>query len=110
MRSKLTVKLYNFSRNRDKLDFLKILRQESVTDLEKHKQKCSRVNCNFESSRKTGIWLIDQEVDSINKYYCFETISEDAFSVEEESSLHCKLNDIVEKLQNLGYGQEIIFS
>jgi hypothetical protein len=109
LQSKLTNKLYTFSRDRDKLDFLKILRQESVAALEKHTKTCSKSNCDFVEQHETGIWVIDQKVDSINKYYHSESASEDTFTAEEESTLHCKLNEIAEQLQNLGYGQEIIF-
>ena len=109
LKSKLSSKLYNFERKRDKLDFLKILRQESVLALEEHKTTCNKTNCDFVKEREIGIFVIDQAIDSTKKYYRYEPLSDDAFTTEEESTLHSKLNEIADKLRDLGYGQEIIF-
>jgi len=109
LKSELNRKLYNFTRDRDKLDFLKILRQESVREKEEHKKICTKNICPFEEDRETGIFAIDQEIDSINRFYRYEPLSEDKFTPEEESELQCKLNEIVERLEKLGFGQEIIF-
>ena len=109
LKSKLSSKLYNFERERDKLDFLKILRQETVLALEKHKNICNKTYCDFVKEREIGIFVIDQAIDSTKKYYRYEPLSDDAFTTEEESTLHSKLNEIADKLRDLGYGQEIIF-
>jgi len=109
LKSELNRKLYNFTRDRDKLDFLKILRQESVREKEEHKKVCNKNGCPYEEERETGIFAIDQEIDSINRFYKYEPPSDDKFTPEEESELQCKLNIIAEKSKQLGYGQEIIF-
>lgn len=109
LKSKLTTKLYDFSRDRDKLDFLKILRQESLKLEENHKRECNSAGCSKVEEFELGLFVIDQEIDSINSYYCYEPKSNDTFSSEEESDIHSKLNDIIDTLKNLGYGQEIIF-
>jgi len=108
LQSKLKSKLRIFSRDRDKLDFLKICRQESVREKEKHMKSCTKGGCQFEEIRDTGIFVIDQEIDNINRFYKFEPISEDKFTPEEESGLHCKLNEITQKLEQLGVEQEKI--
>lgn len=109
LKSKLTTKLYDFNRDRDKLDFLKVLRQGTIADKEKHLVKCKKVDCPYVKDRDLGIFIIDQEIDDINKFYSPEINDKDKFSSEEESVLHSKLNDIIEELHKQGLGQEIIF-
>lgn len=108
LKATLTSKLYNFNKDRDKLDFLKTLRVQTVQDKEEHMKTCS--GCGFDEGRDIGTFAIDQEIDEINEYYSFEPKKEDSFSSEEESVLHNKLNDILDKLEKQGYGQEIIFN
>lgn len=107
LKSKITMKLYNFNRDRDKLDFLKTLRINNIADKEKHMKTCS--GCGYDKEIDIGVFAIDQEIDEINRFYTFEPKPEDEFSVEEESALHNKLNSILEKLEKQGFGQQIIF-
>ncbi len=88
LKSKLTTKLYDFNRDRDKLDFLKVLRQGTIADKEKHMEKCKKVDCRYVKDRDLGIFVIDQEIDDINKFYSPEINDKDKFSSEEESVLH----------------------
>lgn len=105
----LTSKLYDFNRNRDKLDFLKILREHIVLDKEEHLKICKEKWCKMPEERDLGIFVVDQEVDSINEYYTFEPKKDDVFTAEEESKLHSKLNEVIEHLSTLKLGQEVIF-
>ncbi len=105
----ITTKLYDFSRNRDQLDFLKTLRTLSIEDKENHKKTCRNENCDYEETRDVAVFAIDQEIDSIMKYYSYESPSLDAFTSKEESNIHAKLNDIIHKLEKQGFGQQIIF-
>ena len=108
LKSSLDSKLYNFNRDRDKLDFLKILRTTCKEDIEEHiSGGC--VGCGYEEPRNRAIFAIEQEIESINKYYSFEPKKDDVFSSEEESDLHSKLNKIIEELEKQGFGQQIIF-
>lgn len=107
LKSNLSSKLYEFNRDRDKLDFLKILRTKTVEDKIEHAKNCS--GCGYDESREVVLFVIDQEVDDINRFYSFEPKPEDEFSVTEESELHTKLNDIISKLEQQGFGQQIIF-
>ena len=65
--------------------------------------------CSFEKERKTAIFVIEQEIESINRFYTFEPKSDDVFLSDEESKLHGKLNDIIESLEKQSFGQQIIF-
>ncbi|WP_111672808.1 hypothetical protein [Algoriphagus litoralis] len=109
LKDKLSSKLYEFSRDRDKLDFLKILRQDTFLQKEEHLLKCKTKGCDFCKDREYGIFVIDQEIDTINEYYSYEAKKKDKFTAEEESELHTKLNEIIVKLEKQGFGQEIIF-
>lgn len=108
IKSTLEMKLYDFKRDRDKLDFLKILHEKTIFAKEEHARNCK--GCSFDDTRNLGLFAIEQEIESINEYYTFKPKSEDAFTVEQESKLHSKINEIIEKLENLGVGQEVIFN
>ena len=107
IKSRINEKLYDFNRNRDKLDFLKILYDKTIEAKEKHPKNCT---CIFDESRNIGLFALEQEVESINKYFIPEIKSNDSFSVDEESNIHSRLNEVLVNLENLGYGQEIIFN
>jgi hypothetical protein len=109
LKTQLTSKVYDFNRKRDQLDFLKVLRQDTISQKEDHLKECQRQGCHFPEERDLGLFVIDQEIDSINEYYVFEPKSTDKFTSEQESKLHNKLNEIIDQLTKQGYGQEIIF-
>ena len=109
LKDRLDSKLYLFRKNKDKLDFLKVLIQEIKLDIENHESGCRRPGCLYREDKDSGIFLINQEIDSINEYFTFEPKNEDKFSTEEETSLHIKLNEIIDRLNQQGLGQEILF-
>lgn len=109
LKERIDDKLINFKRNRDKLDFLKVLKVEIENDLRNHLLTCSNSNCGYENQTNIALFLVSQEVDYINETYTYIPKSEDQFSVEEETSSHNKLNEILERLNKQGVGQEIIF-
>lgn len=107
LKSNLTDKLYDFNREQDKLDFLRVLRSKTLKDKEEHAKTCR--GCSFDEIRTTALFVIDQELDEINSYYTYSLHKEYEFTSKEESELHNKLNDISDYLKELGFGQEIIF-
>lgn len=107
LKSTLVSKLYNFNRDRDKLDFLKILKVSCSNDIAQHMKGCN--GCGYDKERNVAIFAIEQEIEDVNKYYVFEAKKEDEFTPEEESKLHYKLNKIIEDLEKQHYGQQIIF-
>lgn len=109
LKQRLETKLSVFRRNRDKLDFLKILITETKNNVLEHERTCPNPNCGYEEDKNMGIFLMEQEIDYINETYTFAPKSDDQFSVEEETSLHCKLNEILDRLNKQGLGQEILF-
>lgn len=109
LKANIDSKLAVFNRDRDKLDFLKVLISETKKDVAKHEETCTNENCKYDKERSLGVFLMEQEIDTINEYFTFEPKNEDKFSVEEETSLHNKLNQIIEKLNKQELGQEILF-
>ena len=109
LKDRLDSKLYLFRKDRDKLDFLKVLIQEIKLDIENHESDFRRSGCKYREDKDSGIFLINQEIDTINEYFTFEPKNEDKFSTEEETSLHIKLNEIIDRLNQQGLGQEILF-
>lgn len=106
IKSIIVSKLYDFNRDRDKLDFLKILYEKTIEAKKKHPENCT---CPFDRSRNVGLFAIEQEIENINSYYTFTAKSGESFTTIQESKLHSMLNEMAENLKKLGYGQEIIF-
>ena len=61
IKSRVTFKLYDFNRDRDKLDFLKILHKRTTDELGLHGPNC---NCDHDVDRKTCLFVIEQEIES----------------------------------------------
>lgn len=110
LKSSLSSKLYNFNRDKDKLFFLSVLRKEVEIEKLEHEKTCKTLNCSISEEKEIGLFVIDQEIDSLNKYFEFEPTLSDRFNIEEQVDLHNKLNQIEEQLKKLGYGQEVIFN
>jgi hypothetical protein len=109
LKGRLDSKLYLFNKDKDKLDFMKVLIQEIHLDIEDHEKRCTRKDCEYRELRAEGLFLIEQEIDAINEYFEFVPKKDDAFSTDDEISLHNKLNDIIEHLKKQDLGQEILF-
>jgi hypothetical protein len=109
LKDRLDNKLHLFRKDKDQLDFLKVLVFEINKDIEVHESDCTRIGCEYREMRNPGFFLIRQEIDEINNRFKFEPKNEDRFSTEDEISLHHKLNEILEKLDRQDLGQEILF-
>lgn len=109
LKDRLDSKLYLFNKDKDKLDFMKVLMQEIHLDIEDHEKGCTRKDCQYRELKAEGLFLIEQEIDAINEYFEFVPKKEDTFSTDDEISLHNKLNDIMEHLKKQDLGQEILF-
>lgn len=108
LKSALTSELYdNFNLDKDKLEFLRKLRIICSEDGENHMKTCK--GCGYERKIENGLFVIDQEIKSINAFYVFEVEDSNIFSPEEESKQDDRINKIMEELQKLGFGQQIIF-
>ena len=109
LKDRLESKLDLFNKDKYKLDFMKVLTQEIHLDIDNHELTCTRKGCQYREAKDEGLFLIQQEIDSINEYFEFVPKKEDTFSTQEETSLHNKLNEIIEHLKKQDLGQEILF-
>lgn len=111
-RSRISSKLYNFNREKDKLFFLNVLRKEVEVEKHEHEKTCNTTpdKCIVSIAKETAFFVIDQEIEAISKSFEFQPKKEDEFESIERAFLHNKLNDIIGQLEKLGYGQEIIFN
>lgn len=107
--SDLSSKLYSLKRKKDKLFFLNVLRKEVLNQKLEHEKDCSTVNCAISQEKETGLFVIDQEIEEISQSYEYQPKQTDEFSSEQKSELHNSLNEIKDKLTELGFGQQIIF-
>ncbi len=105
----LSSKLYSIKRKKDKLFFLNILRKEVLNQKLEHEKTCTTVNCGTSQEKETGLFVIDQEIEEISQSYEYQPKYSDEFSSEKKSELHNSLNEIKERLTELGFGQQIIF-
>jgi hypothetical protein len=106
---RISSKVYHFKRERDQLEFLRTLLTLSENEKRNHEKDCTNKNCDFSIERERGKFAIEQNIDEIEEYYTYEAKPKEKFTTEEESELNEKLNVIIQKLNDQGLGQEILF-
>lgn len=108
LKSRLTSQLYNFNRERDRLTFSKILREETFKEKNKHVEGgCKKTDCVEQQKWNLGLFVIEQEIEDLEE----QTISEpkDVFTVQERLVIVQRLDTILENYDRTTLGQEIIF-
>ena len=70
LQDRLDNKLHLFRKDKDQLDFLKVLVNEINKNIEVHESDCTRIGCEYREMRNPGFFLIRQEIDEI-KLSCF---------------------------------------
>ena len=109
LKDRLDAKLHLFRKDKDQLDFLKVLFNEIMRDIETHESDCKTIGCKYRENKANGFFLIQQEVDGINNRLVFEPNNEDRFSTDDEISLHNKLNSIIDQLDRQDAAQDALF-
>ncbi|MEE1898101.1 hypothetical protein GN157_00430 [Flavobacterium rakeshii] len=109
VKNQLDSKLYSFTRDRDKLYFLRVLQETIRQKKVNHEKVCKGNGCTEVEDYETILFVIEQEHESINRYFEPEIKREDDFSVDEQINLHNKINEVLDHLSSLKMGQEIIF-
>jgi hypothetical protein len=108
-KSKLDQKLSLLYRDEDKLNFLRKLKEENQIEITEHKIKCDKSECQFMKDRNAGMFLYNQEIEYLNEHYVFKPLDEDKFTPQDQANYDQKINDILQKLESLGHGQEVIY-
>lgn len=102
-------KLSYFRRPKEKLEFLKILREKIIEDKISHEKECTSKDCEVSNEKEMGIFVVEQEVEVVLESLNFEAQKEEEFTSNEKIELFKTLDKIKMQVDNLGLGQEIIF-
>jgi hypothetical protein len=107
--NRIDSRLHQFRREKDQLEFLRILLNASEQEKIEHEKDCSTKDCDISKSKARGKFAIEQSIEEIESYYEFEPSPNEKFTGEEESKLNKKLDEIIDKLNKQDLGQEILF-
>ncbi|MGB8191730.1 MAG: hypothetical protein WCF67_07425, partial [Chitinophagaceae bacterium] len=100
-------KLSLYRTDKNKYYFLKELRKLIHKDEVTH--NCGRQNCGHERLTANAKFIIDQELESLETYFSPDFIQKEEFAGHEKVDMNAKIDEVLESLQNLGLGQQIIF-
>jgi hypothetical protein len=107
---KLDDKIYNnYSSDRNRFHFLTTLRREVKQDLLDHKAKCKNPDCSYEKGSDVALFVIDQELESLESYFSPETAADGGFTSGEKVDMNSKLDEILEKLSVHDAAHQVIF-
>ncbi len=106
--NQLSEKLYSFKTDKNKLYFLTVLRKEFFDKKNEHEKDCTMENCSESQQLNTGLFVLDEQLEELNRYYSPEIKTEDNFSNEDKANLHTKLNEILDRFEKMNFGQQVI--
>lgn len=104
----LKEQLDTYRTDKTKLFFLTELRKSISEEKIKHEKTCRTSNCSTSNAFDTGLFVIDEELEVMSQYFQPETKTNNPFSFEEISSLHRKLDEILDRFQKVDFGHEIL--
>ncbi len=114
LKDSLETKLYTYNRDIEKKFFLRLKRDSVEEAAHSHKIKCTTPNCPKDDAYKDKIFIIDQAIEEINKYYEFEAPESEYLTAKEETIVHTTLNELKIKLNELfdftSESQEVLFN
>ncbi|HWI92433.1 MAG TPA: hypothetical protein VNT20_14230 [Flavisolibacter sp.] len=102
----LNERLYVFKTDKNRHEFLSALRKLVVHDETTH--NCGRPNCGHEKLTGMSKFVIDQELELLAVHFVPSGTSKE-FTDSEKVEMNAKIDEALEKLQNLGIGQQVIF-
>jgi len=102
---KVNSKLYDFRKDRYKIEFIEFLMHSFKKKGEKHEKKCKdTLTCNESKFYRQILFLLTEELEEIKK-----STDEDPFFKSDKSEINDKLDEILAQFQTLKNGQEIIY-
>lgn len=112
---KLKDEIELFRKNKDKIAHLKNIEKELKEEKEKHEKICPKEpgTCPTTRSYEKCLFFVQQELEAIvdekldKKYFLDQ---DQQFDKQEINTLSDKIDEALEQLKVLGYGQEVIFS
>ncbi|WP_460219374.1 hypothetical protein [Psychroserpens sp. MEBiC05023] len=104
---KLKSELYRYNNNSDKLNFISVVRNYVQEQHDNHYEECkNRERCDELKDYKKGLYFID----SLGTDYGVKFKQEDVFSEFEKSEYNNKLDRILNDLNEIKKGQELIYN
>jgi|SRR5690554_3689792 len=102
---KVNSKLYDFRKDRYKIEFMHYLMQSLKNDEENHAKHCKNpITCTESKFYRQILFLLTEELEEIKK-----STDEDPFFENDKSEINAKLDEILAQYQTLKNGQEIIY-
>jgi predicted CopG family antitoxin len=103
--AKVISKLYDFKKDRYKIEFLHYLMQSFKEEEVEHEVHCKNPKtCTESKFYRQILFLLTEELEDIKK-----NTDEDPFYEKDKSEINDKLDDILAQFQTLKNGQEIIY-
>lgn len=107
-KERLDTKLYEFTGLKNKRRFLTILRKIVLDEKNEFERKYSS-DSHLVNDREIALFAIDEQIE-YHQSDIEESDITDPFSPAEQSEQYQKINEVLDKLEKLGLGQEIIFA
>lgn len=104
--SELESQLYKFNREKDKLKYLTIVSEYVKEEAEKHSKECGApTTCTTSQMHREATFFINQMLEE----YGIGINNEEVFTSEERYENDRKLDDLLQEIEKLRMGQEIIY-
>ncbi|MGL1888301.1 MAG: hypothetical protein OCD76_17430 [Reichenbachiella sp.] len=101
----LQSQLYDLNKDVDKIEFIHLTRNGLESQLTKHEETCKNPEtCQFSKGYEMAFYFMDQELEELGIQK-----SDDHFTFDEQYDQDSKLDEILEEVQKLRKGQEIIY-
>jgi hypothetical protein len=88
---------------------LKSLRKSGEEILFEHRKKCSKTDCAQVKGSQYLNFVIEQELELTRGFLRTEDFNGDEFTSIDRIGTNCKIDEVLQKLNDLGLGQEILF-
>lgn len=114
LKDSLESKLYIYDRALEKKYFLRLMRIGVKTKFDEHTATCTTENCRKDDGFRDKLFVLDQAIESIDKYYEYEAADTDKLSPEEEVNVHSAINElkqVIKEMSNFNKtSQEVLFN
>lgn len=107
-KEELDKRLVNIINKKDKVAFLYVLRKETHKRCKEH-EGCTNPTCKMDKNYQTALFVIDQELEYLESALSKEQEPKDKISIEERVELKNKISQVLDELNKLGMGQQIVF-
>ena len=104
----LEKQLSTYRTDKTKLFFLTELRKSVSENMIDHESTCTIPNCRISQSYNTCLFVIDEELEVMSEYFKPELRGKNLLSFDEISSLHRKLDEILERFEKVDFGHIIL--